>query len=178
MGTWGFRIFEDDFTLDIKDYYKKFKDEGVSVNQSIFRLKRLYSDIMNDQDLGPDLVPLFYIGLAAALYESHELIEEIKLKAIQHISLGNGLERWREAGLIPVTRRKYELYKLRKQLMKSKCITDLSNLDEEDINSERFDPNNQKYHVYEITFASGKKLIGNTVHPELRQMYFERYPLK
>ncbi|MNI33977.1 hypothetical protein D3C73_879500 [compost metagenome] len=62
--------------------------------------------------------------------------------------------------------------------MKSECIADQSIANEEDTNSVRFDPNNQTYHIYEITFPSGKKLIGKTVYSELRGKYFERYPLK
>ena len=172
MGTWGFGIFEDDFTLDIRDYYHQFKDENISVNQSVSRLKRLYNDIMNDEELGPDLKPLFYIGLAATLSESNELIEEIKNKAIEHISSGNGLEPWKEAGFVSLFRRRLVLNKFKKQLARTECIQDHSIIDEEDISSERFDSKNQKYQVYEITFASGKKLIGNTVHPVLREKFF------
>ncbi|MNY69462.1 hypothetical protein D3C86_2074080 [compost metagenome] len=47
-----------------------------------------------------------------------------------------------------------------------------NNIDEEDLSSERFDPKNQKFYVYTITFASGKKLVGNTVHLELRGKYY------
>ncbi|MWC28537.1 hypothetical protein [Paenibacillus sp. MMS18-CY102] len=178
MGTWGFGVFDDDFTLDIKDYYLLFKEEGVSVNQAVSRIKRIYSDIMNDEGLSPDLEPLFYIGLAATQQECNELVEEIKNKAIEHITLGTGLERWRNAGLISHLRRKSELKKLKKQLMKSECITDSSIVDEVDLNSGRFDPSNQRYSVYEITFPTGKKLIGNTVHLERRGKHFEKYPLK
>ncbi len=178
MGTWGFGIFEDDFTLDIKDYYKQFKDEGVSVNQSVARLKKLYNDIILDEDFGPDLEPLFYIGLAASLIESKELLEEIKYKAIEHISSGNGLDLWKEAGIVSLLRRKLEISKFKKRLMKAECIIDQRIIDEKDLNSERFDPSKQNYHVYEFTFASGKKLIGNTVHPELRELYFRKNPLK
>ncbi|MFC0212016.1 hypothetical protein ACFFK0_06040 [Paenibacillus chartarius] len=174
MGTWGYGIFEDDFTLDIQDYYRQFRKEEIPVKQIEARICRIYSDIINDTDLEP----LFYIGLAATMIMFGELTDSIKANAIRHIDQGNGLELWREAGLIPLLRRKLALNHFKKKLLKATCILDTGTIDEEDLMEDRFDPQNQRYFVYEITFSSGKKLIGNTAHKEQRAMYFEQNPLK
>jgi hypothetical protein len=44
MGSWGYGIFEDDFPLDIKDLFDSFITEGVSTDQAIARLLRMFSD--------------------------------------------------------------------------------------------------------------------------------------
>jgi hypothetical protein len=174
MGTWGYGIFDDDFTLDIKDYYRQYKNEGIHADQCISRIKRIYSDAMDD----PDLEPLFYLGLAATLCEFGELKEDIKKETLQQIIRDGGLLRWRDAGLIPYWRRKYILSRFCRALRKQECLASCSTVDEEDLSSDRFHPEKQVYHVYELTFSSGKRFIGSTVHLEERKKYFERNPLK
>lgn len=112
------------------------------------------------------------------MIEFGELTVSIKENAYRHIELGNGLELWREAGIIPLFRRKLALNNFKKKLLKTKCILDTSPINEEDLREDQFDPHNQNYYVYEITFPSGKKLIGNTAHKEQREMFFEQNPLK
>ncbi|MDR6880780.1 hypothetical protein J2X61_002529 [Bacillus sp. 3255] len=94
------------------------------------------------------------------------IITEWKEKAFRHIELGNGLELWKEAGIISLLRRKLALSNFKKKLLQTKCILDTSPINEEDLREYRFDPQNQNYYVYEITFSSGKKLVGNTAHKE------------
>lgn len=174
MGTWGSDIFDDDFTLDIKDYLSQFKAEAVSVNQCISRLKRLYQEVEND----PDLKTLFYVGLAGALCEHGALTEEIRRETLAQIACNRGLARWKEAGLIPFLKRKYVLNRFCHSLKKQKCITDCTAIDEEDLQSERFCPDNQVYHVYKLSLASGKTFIGSTAHLEERKRYFRENPIR
>src|SRR5688500_4727142 len=93
MGTWGFGIFEDDLTLDIRDLYYSFIEE-VSSDQAVARLLRLYSEELEDEDDGP----LFYFAASSILLERNELRDDIKNKAIYYLELGSNQRRWKESG--------------------------------------------------------------------------------
>ena len=60
MGTWGFKLYQNDTALDIKDEFEKLFNAGKAIQQITDELIEDYKNIMGD----PDEEPLFWLALA------------------------------------------------------------------------------------------------------------------
>ena len=60
MGTWGFKVYQNDTALDIKDEFEKLFNAGKAIQQITDELIEDYKNIMGD----PDEEPLFWLALA------------------------------------------------------------------------------------------------------------------
>ncbi|HEV2471210.1 MAG TPA: Imm26 family immunity protein, partial [Chthonomonadales bacterium] len=94
MGTWGAEIFEDDFALDVRDYFASELEASHEPELAAGRTLAKYKDVEGDSDDGPVL----YLSLALLLREhgirAHPVIE----RSLRIIEAGDGLDRWRESG--------------------------------------------------------------------------------
>ncbi|MEM1001273.1 MAG: Imm26 family immunity protein [Bacteroidota bacterium] len=88
MGTSGYKIFQDDFALDIKDHYTEKLFEGLSNEQATEEL------IIENQDADIDEHSVFWLSLAATQYEYGRLLENVKKKALEIIDSGEDLIKW------------------------------------------------------------------------------------
>lgn len=88
MGTWGHKIFQDDFALDIRDRYLDMLYDGISNEQAT---KKLIEENVN-ADI--DEEPVFWLSLAATQWEYGRLVENVKVKALSIIDSGIDLENW------------------------------------------------------------------------------------
>ncbi|BBH24311.1 hypothetical protein Back11_56560 [Paenibacillus baekrokdamisoli] len=176
MGTWGYGIFEDDFTLDVKDLFNSFIKEEVGIDQIIARLVRFYSEEIQDVEDGP----LFFFALSSLLLERNELREDIKEQTINVINLGIDQEKWKRAGFFSRQARKRALNNLKKSLDNTNFVNEVSAVDQEDLENDRFKPGTARYSVYELSDQKTEKVyyVGKTINLELRSKYFELNPMK
>jgi hypothetical protein len=112
--------------------------------------------------------------------DRNELRDDIRKKAITYIELGADQRRWKESGFLRYLARKRVLNNLRRGLLKTHVRTEYKDIDQEDVNNERFNPGSARYHVYQLLDNNTGKpyYIGNTINLELRSRYFERYPMR
>jgi hypothetical protein len=88
MGTFGHKIFQDDFALDIRERYLDMLYDGISNERATDELIR---ENMNG-DI--DEEPVFWLSLAATQWEYGRLREVVKEKALSVIDSGADLQRW------------------------------------------------------------------------------------
>lgn len=88
MGTFGYKIFQDDFALDIRERYLDMLYDGISNEQATHEL------ISENMDGDIDEEPVFWLSLAATQLEYGRLREEVKKKALSIIDSGSDLQRW------------------------------------------------------------------------------------
>jgi len=94
MGTSGRAILADDFARDIYDAFMRSFNGG-GERQSITRqLIASSADSIGDSDDGP----IFWLALAKAQWDTGVVDRDVLSRVEQIISLGEGLDRWREAG--------------------------------------------------------------------------------
>jgi hypothetical protein len=115
MGTWGYGIFEDDITSDIKGDLEDYLDEGLTIDEATERILEEYEEfIEEDDDVGPNV----YLALASLQIEHDSLDDNIKIKALEIIENGVGLEGWEEAGERELEERKKVLNELKIKLLR------------------------------------------------------------
>jgi hypothetical protein len=93
MGAWGPAIFSDDIAQDIRTEYKyllMYRSDEES-EQKIF--DEFYSDLTNS-----DEESVFWFALALCEWKYGRLTDKVKNKALEFISNGEDLERWRDEG--------------------------------------------------------------------------------
>ena len=81
MGAWGFKLYQNDTTLDVKDAFTELYRECKSVKQITDKLIIEYKDIISDVDEGP----LFWFALADTQWDMGVLIPMVKEKALYWI---------------------------------------------------------------------------------------------
>jgi hypothetical protein len=88
MGTFGHKIFEDDFAIDIRERYLEMLYEGISNTQATNEL------IAENRGADIDEEPVFWLSLAATQWEYGRLVEKVKKKALSIIDSGVDQEKW------------------------------------------------------------------------------------
>jgi len=112
MGAWGFKLYEDDVTCDIKEEYIMLIKENKDNIETTKRIINSNQDFIQDEDDGP----LFWFALADIQWKYGRLLPEIKEQALKHLSEGKNLERWKEENPKLYNKRKEVLDNLRTQL--------------------------------------------------------------
>ncbi len=82
MGTWGFKLYQNDTALDIKDEFEKLFNAGKAIQQITDELIEDYKNIMGD----PDEEPLFWLALADTQWNFGVLLPVVKKKALYWIN--------------------------------------------------------------------------------------------
>lgn len=82
MGTWGFKLYQNDTALDIKDEFEKLFNAGKAIQQITDELIEDYKNIMGD----PDEEPLFWLALADTQWNFGVLLPVVKEKALYWIN--------------------------------------------------------------------------------------------
>lgn len=94
MGAWGYGIFDDDTSLDIRDNFEKYIENGLSIIEATEKILEEYRDEIEDEDDGP----IKYLALASLQMDKGELQKNIKEAALDIIENGKGFEVWEESG--------------------------------------------------------------------------------
>jgi hypothetical protein len=88
MGTFGHKIFQDDFALDIRDLYLEKLFDGQTNEQATAEL------ILENKNADIDEKFIFWLSLAATQWEYGRLLEQVKNKAIEIIDSGDDLKNY------------------------------------------------------------------------------------
>lgn len=91
MGTWGPKLYQDDFAEDIRDYYidqLRRGKIGINITQEL-----LVKHMIQISD--PEEASIFWFALADTQWNLGRLEDKVKEKALEHILKGDNLERWK-----------------------------------------------------------------------------------
>ncbi|RKS74133.1 hypothetical protein CLV35_2635 [Motilibacter peucedani] len=110
MGAWGPAIFSDDVATDVRDDYKALLEDQVPDDEATQRVVARY------KSLDADEAHVLWLALAATQSQLGRLDEHVKVRALEVIDQGIGLQEWREAGSKELAARVSALTKLRRQL--------------------------------------------------------------
>lgn len=78
MGIWGFELYQNDTSLDVKDEFEELFNAGKTVQDITDKLTEGYKSIMGDIDKEP----LFWLALADTQWNSGVLLSDVKKKAL------------------------------------------------------------------------------------------------
>ena len=81
MGMWGFELYQNDTSLDVKDEFEELYNTGNTVKDITDKLTEDYKSIMGDIDEEP----LFWLALADTQWKLGVLIPWVKEKALYWI---------------------------------------------------------------------------------------------
>jgi hypothetical protein len=113
LGTWGYEIFADDITADIKDDFEEYIEDGLSVYEATERILERYQRRVRDK-----ADPRRYLALASLQMEQGGLQEDIKQAVLNIIESGKDLEAWEGDGKDALESRKKVLNELKSKLQK------------------------------------------------------------
>lgn len=82
MGIWGFKLYQNDTSLDVKDEFEELFNAGKSVQEITDKLMEDYKSIMGDLDEEP----LFWFALADTQWNLGVLLPAVKEKALYWIN--------------------------------------------------------------------------------------------
>jgi hypothetical protein len=90
MGTWGVEIFEDGFTMQVRDEFLNLMADGLAADDSTRSLEERYQKIIQD----PLAASMFWMALASTQWEFGCLVDRVKKEALEAIASGIELDRW------------------------------------------------------------------------------------
>jgi len=165
MGTWGIKIFEDDITMDVRDYFNDYVNKGDSISKATDKILHLLKDEIKDKDEGP----LIYFSLAELQMEKGILEINIKEKCLECLKNGTSMDRWISSGISQFLKRRKVLKEFIARLKKFSNVVDKSNPNTEDIESVPLE-----YTVYVLEDNNSQtKYVGKTSCFEKRKQYME-----
>ncbi|WP_437989876.1 immunity 26/phosphotriesterase HocA family protein [Sorangium sp. So ce145] len=88
MGTWGHRIFEDDFAVDVRADYLERLSSGAPGEAVTTEMIRTYGVMDTDEE------PVFWLSLAATQLEYGRLDPSVKAQALRVIDSGAAMAAW------------------------------------------------------------------------------------
>ena len=113
MGIWGYKLYDSDEALDIKDEFTLKIKQGKSKEKIIKEMIEENEEMIKDAEEAP----IFWFTLADLLWKKGKLTKEVKERAIEYINNGKELERWKEdAEERDYKKRKETLEKLKERL--------------------------------------------------------------
>lgn len=87
MGTWGTGLFEDDYVLDLENFYEALMEEKISIQEAV---NCLQEEFLHDDEYDH----LFWVGLAAIQWKLGHLQIPIAQKAVKLIQSQADRELW------------------------------------------------------------------------------------
>lgn len=87
MGIWGFELYQNDTSLDVKDEFEELFNAGKTVQEITDKLMEDYKSIMGDLDEEP----LFWFALADTQWNLGVLLPVVKEKALYWINKDSGM---------------------------------------------------------------------------------------
>jgi hypothetical protein len=102
MGTWGNKIKNDDFVMDVIDEFISSLKVSQDLAQTTKDIKHHYASDINDPDDGP----LFWLGLAEVQWQFGYLQDNTLSKVKDDFLMGRGFDRWEEEGKKDLDNRK------------------------------------------------------------------------
>jgi hypothetical protein len=112
MGVWGYKLYQDDDALDIKDVYN-FKIGKAKSNEEVTKELMEENKIMIEDE---ETAPIFWFVLADIQWKMGNLLPFVKEKAIHYLKNDESLSCWGNTTDKNYIKRKEELEKLKKQL--------------------------------------------------------------
>lgn len=118
MGTWGYGIFENDTSLDIKDAFEKYiQEKNLTVTEATAIVLNEYEEYVKTFK---ETLPVIYLTLASLQIEYGELEDELRNKTLAVIESGMDLKCWEGDGEIAIKERSKVLEKFKLLLSKKK----------------------------------------------------------
>ena len=114
MGTWGYRLYEDDTALDVRDTFTDYMREGNTLEEAIGKISSAFQ-LDGDPKEDPD-VEKGWFAIADVLWRYGRLTPEIKEKALSFLNDSEDLKFWEEDNPRLAPKRKKELEKLKEKL--------------------------------------------------------------
>lgn len=113
MGMWGFELYQNDTSLDVKDEFEELYRTGNTVRDITDKLMEDYKSIMGDVDEEP----LFWLALADTQWNLGVLLPDVKEKALYWIDKDRDLLNCRTIDMPATAKRRKILDKLKTKLL-------------------------------------------------------------
>ena len=113
MGMWGFELYQNDTSLDVKDEFEELYRTGNTVRDITDKLTEDYKSIMGDVDEEP----LFWLALADTQWNLGVLLPDVKEKALYWIDKDRDLLNCRTIDMSTTAKRRKILDKLKTKLL-------------------------------------------------------------
>lgn len=110
MGTFGHKLFEDDFALDVRDTYLDYLFEGMSSDEATAKLESDFAASLQDSDEKP----IFWLALAEAQWDKGRLTATAIRNALRILEEPVCPETWGNL----TKKRQAELARLKRKLEK------------------------------------------------------------
>jgi len=109
MGTFGHKLFDDDFALDVRDSFIEALRDGLTPEQATDLLRDQFAASLNEEEEAA----VFWLALAETQWKLGRLIDGVRVKALEAVDSGVNPSEWGElAG-----KRRSELERIRKRLL-------------------------------------------------------------
>ncbi len=115
MGMWGFELYQNDTSLDVKDEFEELFNAGKTVQDITDKLTEDYKSIMGDIDEEP----LFWLALADTQWNLGVLLPVVKEKALYWIDKDRGMFNCQTIDMSANAKRKNFLDDLQAKLLSS-----------------------------------------------------------
>ena len=111
MGTWGYKLYQDDVAQDVRDDFMDMLRRGTSSEEAVKQL-------IDDFEQGPENLDthIFWFALADTMWNLGVLQEEVKEQALLYLDAKTDLARWQEENPKAAPHRKIVLNDLRDKL--------------------------------------------------------------
>lgn len=113
MGMWGFELYQNDTSLDVKDKFEELYNAGKTVQCITDELIEDYGSVIGDIDEEP----LFWLALADTQWNFGVLIPLVKDKALYWIDKGSGVFNCQTIDMSAKIKRKKSLDELQVKLL-------------------------------------------------------------
>lgn len=113
MGIWGYGLYENDTSLDVKDEFEELFNNGRTVQDITDKLMEDHDEIMGDSDEEP----LFWYALADTQWNKGVLLPDVKDKALYWIDIDSGELNCQMIDMATKRKRKKVLDDLRTKLL-------------------------------------------------------------
>lgn len=111
MGTWGYKLYQDDITEDVRDEYIDLLHRGKTNEEVTALLTEEYADLDEEE------ISLFWFALADTQWKYGRLLPEVKETALKYLYSGLDIKRWESESPRDADKRARVLEDLEKQLL-------------------------------------------------------------
>lgn len=113
MGMWGFELYQNDTSLDVKDEFEELYNTGNTVQDITDKLVEDYKSIMGDIDEEP----LFWLALADTQWNLGVLMPWVKEKALYWVEKDSGMFNCQSIDMSVKAKRRKTLGELQTKLL-------------------------------------------------------------